>query len=111
MFCTKFQNNLGMSFRTSLFLFTKPFNKPLFSCYCSFVHSFTGCFPIRVFFFCINPFFSEKWHFFFNFIQNLFYFSICKFRSSIPFIGSVSYTHLRAHETDSYLVCRLLLEK
>src|SRR5665647_3755937 len=26
---------------------------------------------------------------------------------SIP----VSYTHLRAHETDSYLVCRLLLEK
>src|SRR5664279_4451592 len=24
---------------------------------------------------------------------------------------SVSYTHLRAHETDSYLVCRLLLEK
>src|SRR5680860_1454029 len=26
-------------------------------------------------------------------------------------IGSVSYTHLRAHETDSYLVCRLLLEK
>ena len=26
-------------------------------------------------------------------------------------VGSVSYTHLRAHETDSYLVCRLLLEK
>ena len=26
-------------------------------------------------------------------------------------IDSVSYTHLRAHETDSYLVCRLLLEK
>ena len=26
-------------------------------------------------------------------------------------ICSVSYTHLRAHETDSYLVCRLLLEK
>src|SRR5665647_2438499 len=24
-------------------------------------------------------------------------------------LGSVSYTHLRAHETDSYLVCRLLL--
>src|SRR5680860_338680 len=23
----------------------------------------------------------------------------------------VAYTHLRAHETDSYLVCRLLLEK
>src|SRR5680860_1815441 len=26
-------------------------------------------------------------------------------------MGPVSYTHLRAHETDSYLVCRLLLEK
>ena len=26
-------------------------------------------------------------------------------------IGAVSYTHLRAHETDQYLVCRLLLEK
>src|SRR5664279_4448498 len=24
---------------------------------------------------------------------------------------AVSYTHLRAHETDSYLVCRLMLEK
>src|SRR5664279_4601848 len=26
-------------------------------------------------------------------------------------VTPVSYTHLRAHETDSYLVCRLLLEK
>src|SRR5680860_1184037 len=26
-------------------------------------------------------------------------------------LRAVSYTHLRAHETDSYLVCRLLLEK
>src|SRR5665647_3897307 len=26
-------------------------------------------------------------------------------------VRTVSYTHLRAHETDSYLVCRLLLEK
>ena len=26
-------------------------------------------------------------------------------------LHTVSYTHLRAHETDSYLVCRLLLEK
>ena len=26
-------------------------------------------------------------------------------------VSAVSYTHLRAHETDSYLVCRLLLEK
>src|SRR5665647_2859861 len=24
-----------------------------------------------------------------------------------PAVGPVSYTHLRAHETDSYLVCRL----
>src|SRR5665647_3237250 len=34
--------------------------------------------------------------------------------TSLETIGSsvsVSYTHLRAHETDSYLVCRLLLEK
>src|SRR5665647_1491641 len=31
-------------------------------------------------------------------------------RSSGPVIEPVSYTHLRAHETDSYLVCRLLLE-
>src|SRR5665647_2330264 len=27
------------------------------------------------------------------------------------FSSAISYTHLRAHETDSYLVCRLLLEK
>src|SRR5680860_1614436 len=26
-------------------------------------------------------------------------------------LSPVSYTHLRAHETDSYLVCRLLLAK
>ena len=26
-------------------------------------------------------------------------------------IEAVSYTHLRAHETGAYLVCRLLLEK
>ena len=30
---------------------------------------------------------------------------------SRPSTSTVSYTHLRAHETDSYLVCRLLLEK
>src|SRR5664279_5825115 len=34
----------------------------------------------------------------------------CRWRSR-PQHQSVSYTHLRAHETDSYLVCRLLLEK
>src|SRR5665647_846176 len=33
-----------------------------------------------------------------------------KYKISYSFIA-VSYTHLRAHETDSYLVCRLLLEK
>src|SRR5665647_3677517 len=32
-------------------------------------------------------------------------------RFLIPTYVPVSYTHLRAHETDSYLVCRLLLEK
>src|SRR5664279_6059076 len=37
---------------------------------------------------------------------------IWKFAAPIPTVRlttSVSYTHLRAHETDSYLVCRLLL--
>ena len=29
----------------------------------------------------------------------------------IQYHGSVSYTHLRAHETSLHLVCRLLLEK
>ena len=33
------------------------------------------------------------------------------FTASSPNGEAVSYTHLRAHETDSYLVCRLLLEK
>ena len=31
--------------------------------------------------------------------------------SGLVIADPVSYTHLRAHETDSYLVCRLLLEK
>src|SRR5664279_4658264 len=31
--------------------------------------------------------------------------------ASVDGLHPVSYTHLRAHETDSYLVCRLLLEK
>ena len=35
-----------------------------------------------------------------------------KGRKKMMFVRpAVSYTHLRAHETDSYLVCRLLLEK
>src|SRR5665647_3978999 len=41
---------------------------------------------------------------------------VCKVRElynedGVRSIKAVSYTHLRAHETDSYLVCRLLLEK
>ena len=32
-------------------------------------------------------------------------------RQVAAYLCPVSYTHLRAHETDSYLVCRLLLEK
>src|SRR5680860_5319 len=36
--------------------------------------------------------------------------AISDLRDSYDYIP-VSYTHLRAHETDSYLVCRLLLEK
>ena len=32
-------------------------------------------------------------------------------RNEVLPVRAVSYTHLRAHETDSYLVCRLLLEK
>src|SRR5680860_1626228 len=31
-------------------------------------------------------------------------------KTASALIVPVSYTHLRAHETDSYLVCRLLLE-
>ena len=34
-----------------------------------------------------------------------------RLKSFLDMIAPVSYTHLRAHETDSYLVCRLLLEK
>src|SRR5664279_82634 len=32
-------------------------------------------------------------------------------RAVVIKVETVSYTHLRAHETDSYIVCRLLLEK
>ena len=32
-------------------------------------------------------------------------------KGKVTGLPPVSYTHLRAHETDSYLVCRLLLEK
>eukprot|EP01016_Furgasonia_blochmanni_P030987 TRINITY_DN3209_c0_g1_i7.p1 TRINITY_DN3209_c0_g1~~TRINITY_DN3209_c0_g1_i7.p1 ORF type:complete len:314 (-),score=22.55 TRINITY_DN3209_c0_g1_i7:34-975(-) len=35
----------------------------------------------------------------------------CRFKLPVVSLIPVSYTHLRAHETDSYLVCRLLLEK
>src|SRR5665647_1147135 len=36
---------------------------------------------------------------------------IKKYFDTYHTMNTVSYTHLRAHETDSYLVCRLLLEK
>ena len=36
---------------------------------------------------------------------------VCSLEGEVHSLGTVSYTHLRAHETDSYLVCRLLLEK
>ena len=35
----------------------------------------------------------------------------CLYLMLLRKLNAVSYTHLRAHETDSYLVCRLLLEK
>ena len=35
----------------------------------------------------------------------------CRKMADAEYLLPVSYTHLRAHETDSYLVCRLLLEK
>src|SRR5665647_3172402 len=35
----------------------------------------------------------------------------CRLSGIRQTVDTVSYTHLRAHETDSYLVCRLLLEK
>ena len=38
-------------------------------------------------------------------------FSLSQGAVIVPYLYTVSYTHLRAHETDSYLVCRLLLEK
>src|SRR5678815_476162 len=40
--------------------------------------------------------------------------TVCPLSSPYPFCGTtltVSYTHLRAHETPEHLVCRLLLEK
>ena len=37
--------------------------------------------------------------------------SIVNFSPDIIVVIAVSYTHLRAHETGAYLVCRLLLEK
>ena len=46
--------------------------------------------------------------------KSQFYSNICQYsvsRRTVLRVNTVSYTHLRAHETDSYLVCRLLLEK
>ena len=36
---------------------------------------------------------------------------IFKWKFILIYVGPVSYTHLRAHETSLHLVCRLLLEK
>src|SRR5678815_5815328 len=35
----------------------------------------------------------------------------CELPREVPLLESVSYTHLRAHETPEHLVCRLLPEK
>src|SRR5665647_3879860 len=65
--------------------------------------------------------FSQIAHFYlymFSLRQLFAFFSLQNHASSkvaLPHVAlysyPVSYTHLRAHETDSYLVCRLLLEK
>ena len=39
------------------------------------------------------------------------FFTMLRRQHTVDWHSAVSYTHLRAHETDSYLVCRLLLEK
>src|SRR5665647_3663188 len=44
-------------------------------------------------------------------LHHVFYKGKCQVHCPLNIPGTVSYTHLRAHETDSYLVCRLLLEK
>src|SRR5665647_2295199 len=44
-----------------------------------------------------------------NFEIGFYFFT--NYTSKYGYKYAVSYTHLRAHETDSYLVCRLLLEK
>ena len=43
--------------------------------------------------------------------ENVFIRNSCEVQFIDYMDSAVSYTHLRAHETDSYLVCRLLLEK
>src|SRR5665647_1149189 len=47
----------------------------------------------------------------FLFLLYVFISTFAKDFSNGTYTYTVSYTHLRAHETDSYLVCRLLLEK
>src|SRR5665647_3717088 len=42
--------------------------------------------------------------------ERKYFFPIYQYGEQSGTIKPVSYTHLRAHETDSYLVCRLLLE-
>src|SRR5665647_3917658 len=54
---------------------------------CDIINPFLVWIELEPFFFCVSP-------------GPVFY-----------LLCPVSYTHLRAHETDSYIVCRLLLEK
>ena len=59
-------------------------------------------------------YFEFAWHHFVSRILNIsliFWLFPTKSTKYCYWFRPVSYTHLRAHETDSYLVCRLLLEK
>src|SRR5665647_2595360 len=65
------------------------------------------------FFYCLQHriCFQKEYVFWFACLQGSCFFLIDKqLRSTLHYFpNAVSYTHLRAHETDSYLVCRLLL--
>src|SRR5665647_1530201 len=72
---------------------------------------------VLILFLCINPFIN--WAKILNTTQEMagelsilagivFIFFCLRFIFQLVTTVSVSYTHLRAHETDSYLVCRLL---
>ena len=87
----------------------------------SFFQNVWTIFPIhqnRIHLYSALPYLSTSEHTIFNslwlsFISNTDTMSntFAPYRIFILLSMPVSYTHLRAHETDSYLVCRLLLEK